>query len=130
MRASQYKITLDVQSTQSQVCLVAAVGDTQRELVIMFSDGGVPFELSGTETAVIFIEGPYSTHRANCKVKDGGVYYKFDKFTCPEEGLHNCQLYIYEGELNEEGELKEGGEALWSPQFSMFVGPKNKLPMK
>jgi hypothetical protein len=129
MQKSRYSFVLDLQSTESQICLIAAEGDTNRELAISFSDGGVPFNLSGNETVVIFIEGPAGTHKAACTVENGGAYYKFDKYTCPIEGFHKCQLFIFEGKVDENYELLVEGDELWSPQFGLFVGPKKKRMM-
>ena len=129
MNRAKYSFVLDVQSTEAQICLVSSVGDTSREMNIRLSDGGVPLPLVGNEKAVLFIEGPGGTINAACSLeKDGqdGYYilYIFTKETCAMEGLHKCQLWIYE----EASEGAQDGPELWSPQFSMFVGPKKKRP--
>lgn len=123
MQRSRYSFVLDLQSTVAQICLVASLGDTSREFAITFSDGGIPFNLDGTETVEIYIKGLSGTHRSMCKLEkidaedDSAdtkyfVHYVFTKETCAFEGMHNCQLNIYDALGN-----------LWSPSFNLFVGP-------
>lgn len=123
MQRSRYSFVLDLQSTVAQICLVASLGDTSREFAITFSDGGIPFNLDGTEIVEIYIKGPSKTHRSMCKLEEIDaeddsadtkryVRYVFTKETCAFEGMHNCQLNIYDALGN-----------LWSPSFNLFVGP-------
>lgn len=123
MQRSRYSFVLDLQSTVAQICLVASLGDTSREFAITFSDGGIPFNLDGTETVEIYIKGLSGTHRSMCDLvkidaEDDSadtkyfVHYVFTKKTCAFEGMHNCQLNIYDALGN-----------LWSPSFNLFVGP-------
>lgn len=127
MKSSKYIFTLDLQAQQSQMCLIATIGDTNREMVINFSDGGVPFELEGTEVAVLLIDRPnHTTYEKACLLNDNNnVTFKFDREIYGDgeglEGIYDCQLVIYDSE--------EHKNELWSPSFSILVGSKKKRPM-
>lgn len=117
MRASQYKFTLDVQSTQSQVCLAATEGDTNREFFISFSDGGVPLTIEGLKSATIIFERPDGDLvEDTCVVLGDGanVLYQFKTGTCGVTGLNSCQLLLINAE----------GKQLYSPLFSLNVAKK------
>ena len=117
MRASKYMFTLDVQREQSQICLAAMQGDTNRMLCISFSDGGIPLVLDEGTTATIFIERPTgSIIESFCDVSEGGanVVYPFTETTCAVDGLHRCLLILYDSE----------GRQLHSPWFTMHVAKK------
>lgn len=117
MRASQYKFTLDVQSTQSQICLAATQGDTNREFYISFSDGGVPLAIEGLQSATIIFERPDEDVVEDfCDVVNDGanVLYQFKAGTCEVAGLHSCYLLL----------LDANGKQLYSPLFSMNVAKK------
>lgn len=127
MKSSKYIFTLDLQAQQSQMCLIATIGDTNREMVINFSDGGVPFELEGTEVAVLLIDRPnHTTYEKACLLDENkNVKFKFDRDIYGDgeglEGVYDCQLVIYDNE--------EHDNELWSPSFSILVGSKKKRPM-
>ena len=117
MRASQYKFTLDVQSTQSQVCLAATEGDTNREFYISFSDGGVPLAIEGLQSATIIFERPDGDLVEDyCDVLNDGanVLYPFKTGTCEAAGINNCQLLL----------IDANGKQLYSPSFSLNVAKK------
>lgn len=116
MQRSRYSFVLDLQSTETQIYLVASQGDTNREFNITFSDGGVPFSLDESDKVEIHIEGAGRTFADPCKVEKGGVSYPFTEATCALEGLHKCQLDL---------EGKSGN--ITSPSFALFVGPKKTL---
>lgn len=124
MQRSRYSFVLDLQSTETQICLVASQGDTRREIAITFSDGGVPFGLDGADTVEIYIDGAGGTLIESCDLvkidaknesddAEYSVLYPFSAQTCANEGLHKCRLNI----------LGKSG-TLWSPPFSLFVAPK------
>lgn len=126
MQTSKYQFALDLQETQSQICLMATQGDTGREFVISFSDGGKPYKLEGVHTVMLLIQRPNKTvvawgdeeGAANPVLTEDGaqVIYKFTPDTCVEEGLHECQLVFYGDE--------EKTDVLWSPSFSLYVSKK------
>ena len=124
MQRSRYSFVLDLQSTESQICLIAALGDTNRELAIRLTDGGAPFTIDDNIVAEIYIEGPGGTSSYPCVIAGDSaeenkfIRYLFDKTTCVYEGLHKCQLNIFD--------QADPDVSLWTPQFSLFVGPKKK----
>ena len=128
MQRSRYSFVLDLQSTESQICLIAAVGDTNREFAIRLTDGGESFTIDDNIGAEIYIEGPGGTRKFACDVdedssdeKNKFIRYRFDKDTCVHEGLHKCQLNIFD--------KTKVDDSLCTPQFSLFVGPKKKQVM-
>lgn len=124
MQRSRYSFVLDLQSTESQICLIAALGDTNREFAIRLTDGGAPFIIDDNIGAEIYIEGPGGTSNYPCGIAGDSaeenkfIRYLFDKYTCVHEGLHKCQLNIFD--------KTDVNASLWTPQFSLFVGPKKK----
>lgn len=135
MQTSKYQFALDLHDTQSQICLMATQGDTGREFVISFSDGGEPYSLKGVHTVQLFIQRPNMTvlewgdenGGANPRLvveEDGSVsqvIYKFTPDTCKEYGLHDCQLVFYGDDAKT--------EEIWSPCFSLFVNKKKRALM-
>lgn len=121
MQPSRYAFALDMHTSQSQICLVATQGDTNREFIISLSDGGKPFTVPKESTTVhLLIDRPTGTtiEEITPVISNDGSYvtYKFTQDTCLVDGMHDCQLVFYDEEENE----------LWSPCFSYYVNPKKK----
>lgn len=124
MKPSRYNFTLDLQRTQSQICLAAVQGDTYRELYINFSDGSNQVVLEEGTTASLIIERPDGVALEHlCDVVDDGaaVLYSFKKTTCEVDGLHNCQLLLT---FPDEDDDDSNNPQLHSPLFSMNVAKK------
>lgn len=126
MRASRYNFTLDLQSQESQVCLVATLEDTNRELNISFSDGGEPIELEGNESVMLYIDRPDGTTYESAEgvekfvVKEYGTNY-FVKIPFKKEMFSVAGLYNFKLKIIEAG---EEDVHVWSPQFAMAVSEK------
>lgn len=126
MKASRYIFSLDLHEAQSQICLVATEGDTNRELVISLSDGGEPYSIDKEDvekTSVdLLIERPNGetiVEKSPILSEDGStVTYRFTGETCAFEGMHDCQLVFY----GEEG----SDQVLWSPRFNLYVNKKKQ----
>lgn len=117
MSPSKYIFTLDLRTVQSQMSLPVTQGDTNRMLVISFSDGGKPFLLGSGATALLSIVRPTGTSvQEYCLVEDDGarVVYNFSQYTCAVSGLHNCQIVLYNSE----------GKQIASPKFAIKASPK------
>lgn len=126
MRASRYNFTLDLQSQESQVYIVATLEDTNRELNISFSDGGEPIELEGNEAVMLYIDRPDGTTYESAESVDKFVvtdensrYYvkipfKAEMFTTT--GVYKFKLKIIEAD--------DAKSHVWSPEFAMIVGEK------
>ena len=54
MSSSNYRITLDMQSNQSQVSLPVRLKDTNRKLYIILTNGGTPYIIEDGCRAVLF----------------------------------------------------------------------------
>jgi hypothetical protein len=127
MQRSKYSFVLDLQSTESQICLIATQGDTGRAFHIRLSDGGETAEIDSETTAKLFIESPLGTVlEEDCVIekvnKDDEkseyyVYYPFNQYTCKYEGMHKCQLEL--------ASTKEDF-TISAAQFGLFVGAKKK----
>ena len=125
MRASRYNFTLDLQTQESQVCLVATLEDTNRELNISFSDGGEPIELEGNESVMLYIDRPDGTTYESAegtdfieKDKNEHFYVKipFKKEMFSTHGVYKFKLNIIEA--------NDADACVWSPQFTMVVSEK------
>lgn len=117
MSPSRYIFTLDLRSTQAQIVLPVTQGDTNREFLISFSDGGKPFVLGSRSTAMMSIVYPTGTSiQEFCEADSDGarVLYKFSEYTCPGAGLHTCQIVLYNAE----------GKQIASPKFSINASAK------
>lgn len=117
MDSSKYIFTLDLRSVQSQISLPVTQGDTNRTLIISFSDGAKPYVLGKGASAMLSILRPTGTPvQEYCKVDEGGACatYNFSEYTVAVSGLHKCQLVLYNAE----------GKQIASPKFSIDAAPK------
>ena len=115
MSSSKYIFTLDLHSRVSQISLPCTVGDTDRSLVISFSDGGRAYQLPEGAWAMISIKRPSGTSvQVACHADATQVTYEFDKHTCVMAGIHDCQIALYNVE----------GKRIASPGFTLDVAPK------
>lgn len=112
MDSSKYIFTLDLRSVQSQITLPVTQGDTNRTLLISFSDGTKPFILGEKSSAMISIVRPTGTEvQEFCEIDVDGscVVYEFTEHTCIVPGLHKCQIILYNAE----------GKQIAAPKFSI-----------
>jgi hypothetical protein len=126
MRASRYNFTLDLQSQESQVCIIATLEDTNRELNISFSDGGEPIELEGDEAVMLYIDRPDGTAYESAEsvdkfvVKDENSRY-YVKIPFKAEMFTTTGVYKFKLKIIEANDVKIH---VWSPEFAMIVGEK------
>ena len=115
MNSSNYRFTLDLHSTQSQISLPVTVGDTARVFLISLSDGGLPFEIDLDCLVQISIKRPTGSHlEAFCAViNKTTIKYDFEQNpnTAAIDGVHDCSITVYDSE----------GRELGSPRFTMVV---------
>lgn len=117
MDSSKYIFTLDLRSVQSQITLPVTQGDTNRTLVVSFSDGTKPFILGEKSCAMMSIVRPTGTEvQEYCEMDADGscVVYRFTEHTCIVPGLHKCQLVLYNAE----------GKQIAAPKFGIDAAPK------
>ena len=115
MNSSNFRFTLDLHSSQSQVSLPVMLGDTARKFYISLMDGGTPFRIEDGCVAMLTITRPTQNFIQHFCVIEGNttIVYDFrdDPNTAAAEGLHNCEISLYDAE----------GALISSPRFSMVV---------
>ena len=115
MNHSNFKFTLDLQSTQSQVCIPVTRGDTARTWLINFRDGSKTYMITDGCLAKLEILRPTGTRLEEfCAIeKNEAVRYSFtqNKNTAAVEGFHECAVVLYD----------EDGNVIGSPRFCMIV---------
>ena len=121
MNSSTYRFILDLHSTQSQISLPVMHGDTARVWYISLADGGLPFIIEDGWLAMLTIKRPTGTFiQAFCAIENNTtIKYDFaqDEITnktAIEEGVHNCEVTLYDAE----------GRIIGSPRFSMIVSSR------
>lgn len=118
MNSIKHRFTLDMHSSQSQVCIPARLGDTNRSLHINLSEGGSPYFIETGSLVKLTIKRPTGTSIEEfCNIKNNStVVYRFaqNKNTCAVEGIHECDLVLYGPD----------GEPIASPKFSMLVSER------
>ena len=97
MDYSNYRFTLDLQSTQSQVSLPVKFGDTARRLYINITDGGIPYALEDGCKAVFSAKKADGKNLFNdCIIeKNTTVRYDFTEQTATAEGVTQCEIILY-----------------------------------
>lgn len=115
MQSSNFKFTLNLQKTQSQIAIPITLGDTARTWRISFLDGAIPYEIADGCLAKLEIKRPTGTHIEEfCPIENNSeVKYSFSQNpnTATVEGLHDCQIILFD----------EEGNILGTPRFSMIV---------
>lgn len=114
MSSSKYIFNLDLHSSVSQISLPCTVGDTDRTLVISFSDGGMPYEIPADVTAAVSIKRPPDLPDVYTlgKVEDSCVIYEFEGGLIGAAGIYNCQIELF----RMQGEVKK---RIASPRFTL-----------
>ena len=118
MNSSNYRFTLDLHSTQSQISLPVTKGDTARVFYIRLADGELPYEIADGCLAKLEIKRPTGTFiEAFCPIEENTtIKYDFsqNENTAAQEGFHDCSVVIYDAE----------GRMLGAPRFSMVVSDR------
>lgn len=110
---SNYRFTLDIQSTMSQASLPIRFGDTNRKLYITITEGGHPYILHDGFTAAFVGKKADGKHLFNhCIIENRSVVrYDFTDQTANVAGIVDCEIRIYDPE----------GLCVTSPKFVMVV---------
>lgn len=111
------RFILDLHSVQSQVSVPILLGDTAREWLISFSNGGEQFILKDGTLAKIEIKRPTGTYLENfCTILNNTtVAYEFDNNTAVVEGVHRVNIVLYDA---------ISGKRIASPGFAMVVSSR------
>ena len=110
------RFILDLLSTQSQISIPISLGDTAREWLITFSNGGEQFVLEDGTLAKIEIKRPTGTfiEKFCTIVNNTTVVFEFDDKTAVVEGVHRINVVLYDAE----------GKQIGSPNFAMVVSAR------
>lgn len=111
---SKYRFTLDIQKNKSQVSIPVHYKDTGNVFYITLTDGGNPYIIPDGCRVDIYIKKPNSNIPLvnACIVENNSlVRYEFNATTANVEGMHKCELRLY----NSEGRL------ITTPSFVMVV---------
>lgn len=97
MKASTYRFTLDLQKHNSQMSIAVFRNDTAVKLCISLTDGGNPYLIGDSCTAIFYGEMPNEEPLIhNCMIEDNTrIIYEFNEATAREEGIVNCQIRLY-----------------------------------
>lgn len=118
MNSSNYRFTLDMHRAKSQISFPVMLGDTNRTLNIILSDGGKPYIIEDGCLAKITIKRPTGTHIEDfCTIVDNTtIVYDFsqNENTAAVAGLHECDITLYD----------KDGKIITSPEFSMVVSER------
>lgn len=107
---SNYRFTLDLHDTASQVYLSIKQGDTGRKIHITLMENGTPFEIT-SDCIVKFATDKSGFVPEVCTVQNNVIQYTISPAVSSIEGMINCEFKLYSG----------GKLLLTSPQFSITV---------
>ena len=113
MNALNYRFSLDLQSTQSQISIPVLLGDTNRRLYISLTNGGEPYHIADGCMAELVARKADDTSLFNhCIIeKNTNIRYDFTANTASYPGIVNCEVRLYDAE----------GRLITSPRFIMVV---------
>ena len=111
---SDYRFSLDVHDTSSQVSLSFKQGDTGRILYITLTEEGKIFEIPPDCVAVFTALKPDGTIIFNdCEINGNEISYAVTQQTTVVSGKLDCELRLYGA----------GNSLITSPHFTCFVQP-------
>lgn len=113
MSSSNYRITLDMQSNQSQASLPVRLNDTNRRLYIILTNGGSPYIIEEGSYAVFMGNKPDGNPLVNdCTIgEDSVICYEFTEQTANVSGVVDCEIRLYDID----------GKVITSPRFIFVV---------
>lgn len=121
MNSSNYRFTLDLHSTQSQISLPVTKGDTARKFYISLSDGGLPYIIEDGCLAMMSIRRPTGTFLEAFCVIENNTTIKYDfahddvtKKSAITDGVHDCAVVLQDAD----------GNTIATPRFTMVVSDK------
>lgn len=96
---SVMRITLNLQETNTLVCVKAKRGDTGRKLLIHLSDGSIPYPIAQDCYAVFTARKSDGSKIHNpCAIENQVIEYTFTEQTCASPGTMHCELKLYGGD--------------------------------
>ena len=114
MNNSTYRFSLDLDKQDSQEYVTVRRGATAKGLSVMLKESGTPYSIAAGTTAVLAARKPDGSYiNADCAIVDNRI-----EVTLPDTFTANV------GRLTACFGLSEGGAALSSPSFTIFVDEK------
>ena len=115
MKDSHYRVSLDIQRTQSQVSLHIKQGDSSRKVFISLCEGGNPYQIEEDCYAVFSAKKPDKTKIENrCIIEDNTIIYDVTEQTTAVIGKLDCEVKLY----------GEDSKLLLSPSLTIVVEPR------
>ena len=105
-----HRFTLDVNTNTSQVVVLAKVGDTNRDMRISFTEGGVPYKISGKTATLGFVPPGGNFSSVSSEREGEEIIWHFTKALTAVTGRVSCEVQIY-----------SGANLLTSPRFTIIV---------
>ena len=115
MKDSHYRVSLDIQRTQSQVSLHIKQGDSSRKVFISLCEGGKPYYIEEDCYAVFSAKKPDNTKIENrCIIEDNTIIYDVTEQSTAVIGKLNCEVKLY----------GKDSKLLLSPSLTIVVEPR------
>ncbi len=90
------RITLNLQETNTLVCVKAKRGDTGRKLLVHLSDGSIPYPVADDCYAVFTARKSDGSKIHNpCTIENQVIEYTFTEQTCAAPGTMHCEIKLY-----------------------------------
>ena len=90
------RITLNLQDTNTLVCVQAKRGDTGRKLLIHLADGSIPYPIAPDCYAVFTARKSDGTKLHHpCEIENNVIIYTFTEQTCAAVGALHCEIKLY-----------------------------------
>ena len=112
---SNYRVSLDIHDTTSQVRFNIKQGDSARKIYFSLTDGGKPYQISADCSARL--RAKTSTGKIlfnDCFIRGNVIEYTLTNATSKDIGIVECELTLYGGD----------GSEITSPRFDMMVSGK------
>lgn len=96
MKASIYRISLDIQDAYANVSLDVKRGDYGRKIHLTLMDGGIPYKISKECYAVLSAEKPDGKKIFNhCTIEGNTIIYVMTPQTVAAVGVAECEVKVY-----------------------------------
>lgn len=96
MNYSIYRISLDMQKTNSQAMLGVKQGDSARKILITLTDGGRPYQILEGCTARLRAKTSNGNILFNyCTIYNNVIEYTLTDETCKNVGIVDCEVTLY-----------------------------------
>ena len=96
MRDSNFRISLDIHTLQSQMTLAVKLGETSRKICVALTEHGLPYNIGKTCFATFQGTKADGTKIAdNCIIENNQIVYSFTTQTTAASGILNADFILY-----------------------------------